>query len=100
MIVKFYFGNGYVGCDQEEMMFYPKDTPARMINIDVNEWGHENADSYAYVALGWEEDYTEEEYEDYVNNCDWGWHDATWEEYVEYCENWRITPNEDWREEE
>ena len=102
MIVRWYFENGYSGCEQEEMMFYPKGTSTRTIDIDVNEWGHENADSYAYVALGWEEeDYTEEEYEEYLYDyCNWGWHEVTWEEYVEYCENWSITPNEEWRKEE
>jgi hypothetical protein len=98
MIVRYHFHNGYCGCDQEEVMFYENDTPAREIDQDCQQWGLENADSYAYVHFGWDEEYTDEEYENYLYDCDFGWHPITWEEYVEYCENWSLTPNEAWRE--
>lgn len=96
MIILAHCGNGYCGCETEEVFFYDEGTAEAIINEDVWQWACENAESYAYVHFGWEEDYTDEEYEDYIENyVDFNWHDATYEEYLEWCENWGYEPREE-----
>ena len=63
------------------------------INQEVWCWACENAESFAYVHFGWDEEYTDEDYDDYIeNNVDYDWHEATYEEYVEWCENYGYKP--------
>ena len=97
MIVRWYFENGYSSCDQEEMVYYDNNTPKKEIDIDVDDWGRENAESYAYVHFGWDEEYTEDEFEEYLYDCNWGWEEVSWDEYVEYCESWSLEPNIAWK---
>lgn len=87
-------GNGYSGCDAEEVFFFDEDCWSDTgINNEIYAWACDNAESYAYVHFGWDEPYTDEDYEDYLENyMSYGWHDATYEEYLEYCENWSIEP--------
>ena len=95
MIILAHCGNGYCGCDSEEVFFYEDGTSDKVINEDVCDWARDNAESYAYVHFGWGEEYSDEDYEDYLENfVDFDWHDATYEEYVEWCENWGYEPKE------
>ena len=93
MIIMAHCGNGYSGCDSEEVFFYKDGTAEAVINEDVWSWACDNAESYAYVHFGWDEPYTDEDYDDYIANyVDFDWHDVTYEEYVEWCENWGCEP--------
>lgn len=95
MIVLAHCGNGYCGCDSEEVFFFEDGTAEAIINETVCDWARDNAESYAYVHFGWGEEYSDEDYEDYLENyVDFDWHDATYEEYVEWCENWGYEPKE------
>lgn len=95
MIVLAHCGNGYCGCDSEEVFFFEDGTSEAIINETVCDWARDNAESYAYVHFGWGEEYSDEDYEDYLENyVDFDWHDATYEEYVEWCENWGYEPKE------
>ena len=86
-------GNGYCGCDSEEAFFFEDGTKDRDIDEDVYAWACDNAESYAYVHFGWGEDYTDEDYEDYLDNyVSFAWKVASYEEYVEWCENWGEEP--------
>lgn len=59
------FSNGYCGCDIEEEFVGAYN--------DAVEWAEEYlpeyAENYAYVAFGWGEEYTEEEFDYYLGNC-------------------------------
>ena len=86
-------GNGYCGCDFEDVMFYPdyihEDT------IDIDGWGmaEDNAQSYAHYHFGWGEDYTDEEWDEYLDNyVEYSWREITREEYIAWCKNWNYTP--------
>lgn len=93
MIILAHCGNGYCGCDSEEVFFYEDGTAEAIINEDVHQWACDNAESYSHCHFGWDEEYTDEEWEDYMENyVDFDWHDATYEEYVEWCENWGYEP--------
>ena len=59
------FSNGYCNCDIEEEFV---GTYEEAIEF-ANEYLPEYAESYAYVAFGWYEEYTEEEYENYLEYC-------------------------------
>ena len=86
-------GNGYVGCESEETFFFDNDVSDAFIDEEILCWARENTESFAYVHFGWDEEYTDEDYEDYLENyTQYDWHEATYEEYVEYCENWSIEP--------
>lgn len=93
MIILAHCGNGYCGCESEEVFFFEDGTAEAIINETVCDWARDNAESYAYVHFGWNEEYSDEDYEDYMeNNVDFDWHDATYDEYVEWCENWGYEP--------
>ena len=93
MIVLAHCSNGYCGCDADEAFFFEEGTAERFINETVYDWARDNAESYAYVHFGWDEEYSDEDYEDYMeNNVEFDWHDATYEEYVEWCENQGVEP--------
>ena len=59
------FENGYCGCDIEEKFEGTYE--------EAVEWADEYlpiyAEDYAHCAFGWGEEYTEEEYESYIENC-------------------------------
>ena len=59
------FENGYCGCDIEEEFEGTYDEAADW----ANEYLHIYAENYAHCAFGWDEEYTEEEYESYLENC-------------------------------
>ena len=88
-------GNGYCGCESEDVFFYYEEngiTEAE-INDDIYDWACSNAESFSYVHFGWCEPYTDEEYDDYLENyMTYDWREATYEEYVEWCENWGYEP--------
>lgn len=93
MIVLARCGNGYCGCDSEEAFFFNDSMDEVEINEEMLSWAQENAESFAYVHFGWGESYTDEEYEDYLENyVEFTWNIASYEEYVEWCENWGNTP--------
>lgn len=59
------FSNGYCGCDIEEEFVGTDDEAVEF----ANEYLPEYAESSAYVAFGWNEEYSEEEYDDYIADC-------------------------------
>ena len=88
-------GNNYCGCDSEEVFFFDDGTLNSVINSEIYSWAVENAENFSYVHFGWDSEYSEEDYDFYIENyVDFDWHDATYEEYVEWCENWGYTPRE------
>lgn len=96
MIILARCGNGYCGCESEDAFFFDEGTLEQEIDEDILMWARENAESYAYVHFGWDEPYTEEEYDEYIENyVDFDWHEASYEEYVEWCENWGYEPKEE-----
>ena len=60
------FSNGYCGCDIEEEFVGTYDEAVEF----ANEYLPEYAENYVYVAFGWDNDYTEEEFDDYLADCD------------------------------
>lgn len=59
------FSNGYCGCDIEEEFVGTCDEAVEF----ANEYLPEYAETYAYVAFGWDEEYTEEEFDEYIEDC-------------------------------
>lgn len=59
------FSNGYCGCDIEEEFEGTYDEAVEF----ANEYLPDYAETYAYVAFGWDEEYTEEEYDNYFADC-------------------------------
>lgn len=89
IIVLAHFNNSYVSCD--EAFFYEEGTSEKIIDADIQEWTKENGDAFAYLHL--DDYYTDEEYEDYMTNCvEYDWHKATYEEYIEWCEDLGCEP--------
>lgn len=93
MIIVAHCGNGYCGCDSNEVFFFDNETPEAIIDEDIYCWAVENADNYSYVHFGFGEEYDEEKYEDYIeNHVDYDWHDATYDEYLSWCEEFGYEP--------
>lgn len=59
------FCNGYCGCDVEEEFEGTYEEAEDFANDSFNDY----AASYDYVAFGWDNEYTEEEYEEYFEGC-------------------------------
>ena len=81
--VRFTGGNGFVGCDYEEYREYDDDTPEFVIENDSLEICEENAESYAYQRFGWDEDYSDEDYDEYLEDCYCDWTYISKEEFIE-----------------
>lgn len=77
--------NSYCGCDSEEYYVFPEGTPDSEIDEYIEEGMYDYAEQYDYVARGWGEDWeSEEDEEDYYNNCGFDWHEADEEEKEDY----------------
>ena len=59
------FSNGFCGCDQEEVFEGTYEEAEGW----ASEYLPDYAESFAHCAFGWEGEYTEEEYEDYLADC-------------------------------
>lgn len=59
------FSNGYCGCDIEEEFIGTYEEALEF----AGEYLPEYAETYAYVTFGWDEEYTEEEYDEYLEDC-------------------------------
>ena len=68
------FSNGCCGCDIEEEFEGTYEEAVAW----ANEYIPDYAEGYTHAAFGWDGEYTEEEYEDYVADC--GYHIAESEE--------------------
>ena len=88
-IILAHFNNGYCGCDAEDLFVFSNLTDDKIITDEVYAWACENAESYAYVHFGWGESYTEEEYDEYLEEyMTFNWKDISHREAVEWCENY------------
>ena len=59
------FSNGYCGCDIEEEFVGTYDEAVEF----ANEYLPDYAEQYAHIAFGWGEEYTEEEFDEYIEDC-------------------------------
>lgn len=59
------FSNGCCGCDQEEEFVGTYEEAVEYANDFLPEY----AESMSHAAFGWGEEYTEEEYDDYFEDC-------------------------------
>lgn len=59
------FSNGYCGCDIEEEFEGTYDGAVDF----ANEYLPDYAEQYAHAAFGWDEEYNEDEFEEYCENC-------------------------------
>ena len=81
MFVRINYSNGYCGCDVSEVI--------EVENMkEAEEYAGENlrnyAEPYAYAAIGWDQDCeSEEEEEDYFENCTFDIEEITEKEYQE-----------------
>lgn len=91
-IIRAWCGNGYVGCGDEDVFFYDDNDTSETIGKDLWAWAIDNAESYSYVHFGWDSEYTEEEWEEYLDDIDFEWIEISYEEYLKYCEEYGYTP--------
>lgn len=72
-----FFGNsGYCGTDYHEFRIFNDDTQDMEINDLSYQFAHDNAETFTYLATGWDGDFESEEeeeqyYEDAYGNCGW-----------------------------
>jgi hypothetical protein len=93
MIILAYCDNGDCGCESEEAFFFDDSMTDEEIIEEILYCAQEHAEAYSYVHFGWGESYTEEEYEEYLENyVNFNWRPATYEEYLDWCDNWGYRP--------
>lgn len=78
-------GTGYCGCDFDEYLEVPDDTPDSMLDSMAEDFAYDNGESYEHVATGWGNGWeTEEEQESYYQEDCWcSWEEISEEEYLE-----------------
>lgn len=59
------FSNGYCGCDETEEFTGTYDDAVDLATDYLGSY----AETYAHAAFGWDAEYTDEEYEEYLENC-------------------------------
>lgn len=84
--IHFYGSNGYCGCDYDEYLEVDDDISDEEIDRYSEEFAYEWAESYEYVATGWNEPWESEAdrdnyFEDAVSNANW--EEITKEEFDE-----------------
>lgn len=67
MYFKGTYSNGCCGCDSTEY-FKANNIEEVLTYMDEGLWDY--AESYAHVHFGWNNEYTEEDFEDYYESCD------------------------------
>lgn len=93
IIVLAHCGNGYPGCNSEDAFFFEDGVLDKEIDEEVHFWACDIADAYSYVHFGWGEKYSDEDWEDYIeNHVTFDWYVATYEEYLNWCEYWDYEP--------
>lgn len=81
--------NGYCGCDSTEYYIFPEETTDSEIDEYIEEGMYDYSESYEYLVTGWGEDWeSEDDREEYYDNCGFDWHEADEEEREEYKKEW------------
>lgn len=91
-IIKAWCSNGYVGCEGEDVFFYDDDDTDKVIGEELWDWAVGVAEQYSYVYFGWDNEFTEEEWDEYLEDIDFEWTEISYEEYLKYCEEYGYTP--------
>ena len=72
----------YCGTDYNDYIEFEDGTPNNVIDEYSDELCQQNAESFEYLATGWDEDWeSEEERESYYENCYGSWEEISKEEY-------------------
>lgn len=69
LYVRVHFENGYCGCDETDVWEYPDNVTQEDVANDCEEHLYDYAESFAHVAFGWDEEYSESDFDDYLDSC-------------------------------
>ena len=82
--VRFWAETDYAGTDFEDYQAINEKMTEEDLNEIAEQFGQENAESYEYLATGWEGEFeSEEDREQYYENCTCGWDYVSREEWEE-----------------
>ena len=70
------FSNGYCGCDIEEEFVGTYEEVRGYANDMLRDY----AESMSHAAFGWNEEYNDDEFEEYCENCDYNIEESEEEE--------------------
>lgn len=90
--IYFHGSTGYCGTDYHEFGEFPDETEDSIIEDISQNYAHDNADSYSYLATGWDDFETEQDEEDYYEDaysyC--GWEEISKEEHDKLKEEYEF----------
>lgn len=74
--IHFFGDNGYCGTDYHHFEAFPDSASDNFLNGVSDDMAHDNAESYSYLATGWDGSFESEEeeeqyYQDALANCVW-----------------------------
>ena len=73
----------YCGTEEIEYFEVPDDVTEEELNEQCDEMTYNNAESFEYLATGWDEDFeNDDERNNYYDDCFGGWEFITKEEYL------------------
>lgn len=85
--IHFWGSNGYCGTDYHELREFDDNISDEEIAEISADMAYDCAESYSYLATGWDDDFESEEYfENAVGYC--GWTEVSAEEYEELMEDY------------
>lgn len=89
--IHFFGNNGYCGTDYHEFMSFEDDTTDKFIDLQSNEFAYDCADTYSYLATGWEDGFESGDEEDeYFENtiANYGWEELSKEDWEDLKEDY------------
>lgn len=88
--IHFWGDAGICGTDYHYFMEFPDDTSDEAIDDISEDFRYDNAESFEYLALGWGNDFQDEnERDDYYDNADGSWEELTKEDYDKIKEDYK-----------
>ena len=92
-----YMATYYCGyCGTDERHFLIANSEEDVANY-MDEGLYEYAENWTHVAFGWDNHYTDEEFEDFLQDCGYDIQEISDEDLEEIEENYSITDN-DWED--
>lgn len=89
-MAKRYMATYYCGyCGTEDRHFFIADNEEQVADY-MEEGLYEYAENWTYVAFGWEGPYTDEEFEDYFQDCGYDIKELNDEDFEDVCDEYGV----------
>ena len=83
--IRFWAETEFCGTDEESFEDFEDNVTEEELDEYAEDRGIQNAESFEYLATGWDEDFeNDDERDNYYASCSWGWEEISKEEFEEH----------------